>query len=33
MLQVWAAFTRFLDDGFVCLSNSTAKLNNIDPQA
>ena len=33
MLKRWDAFTRFLTDGRVRLSNNTAKMNDVDPQA
>src|SRR5208282_1670737 len=33
MLKRWAAFTRFLSDGRICLTNNAAERNNVDPQA
>ncbi|MER8837081.1 transposase, partial [Mesorhizobium sp. M0909] len=35
MLRRWSSFTRFLDDGQICLSNNAAEraLRGIDPQA
>ena len=32
MLKRWDGFTRFLDDGRICLTNNAAE-NDVDPQA